>query len=61
MNKEIPKFKNEDEEIYEKWREALELIFRDYSYHLKMGMGKDKQKELFDVIVHEIESLGHNE
>lgn len=40
---------------------SLELIFRDYSYHLKMGMGQKKVLEFYDVIMHEIRSVFKNE
>lgn len=36
---------------------ALELTFRDYSYHLQHGMSKETQKKFFSEIIKAIDEL----
>jgi len=32
----------------EHFRDKFELVFRDYSYHMQHGMGKEKQKKFLE-------------
>lgn len=51
-----PEFKPYPPKLKSHWKrqdieKSVELIFRDYSYHLESGMGKEKQKEFMNEIL----------